>query len=169
MSGRPAWPQQNVQPTLLPSSGSYRAIYRYGAKPTRSPGEQSARLHHVGREAARGESAGQRGRIYARVRERTARRRRRPPRPWIKHLSTAVQSVSGTGLYPAATRREVHQSPRLRYRTGLVYRWVCRTEKSILFSRTSFFPYRLIPLNELYFQVTFVNFCRCYLLQNNQR
>lgn len=30
MSGRPAWPQQNVLPDLLPSSDSYRAIYRYG-------------------------------------------------------------------------------------------------------------------------------------------
>lgn len=144
MSGRPAWPQQNVQPTLLPSSGSYRAIYRYGAKPTRSTEERSARLRHVGREAARDESAGQRGCIYARIRERTARRRWRPPRPWIKHLSTAVQSVSGTGLYSAVTRREVHRSPCLRYHAGLVCRWVCRTGKSILFSRSPFFSYRLI-------------------------
>lgn len=54
-------------PTILP----YRAIYRYGTKPTRSRGERSARLCHVGREAAWGERAGQRGSIYARVRERT--------------------------------------------------------------------------------------------------
>jgi len=119
MSGRLAWPQQNVQPVLLPSFGSYRAIYGHTALKTRFPGERSARLCHIGREVARDERVGQRGCIYARVRERTTRQRWRSPRPWIKHLSTAVRSVSGTGLHLTATRREVHRSPRLRYRAGL--------------------------------------------------
>lgn len=92
MSGRPAWPQQNVLPDLLPSSDSYRAIYRYGAEPGLR--ERSARLRHhrPGSTARMWRREGQRKRIYARVQERGRRRRWRPLRPWIKHLSTAVRS-----------------------------------------------------------------------------
>lgn len=138
MSGRP---KQNVQPTLLPSSGSYRAIYRYGAKPTRSTGERSARLRHVGREAARDESAGQRGRIYARIRGATemeasaamnqAPLHSCPERFWYRSLLRRNSEGSSPITTSAVSRRTCLP-------LSLPY------GKSILFSRNPFFSYRLI-------------------------
>lgn len=108
---------------LLPSSGIEPSTDTAVDQP---PSSENGLHATVGAEW----KSGTKREVFMRACEREPTRRRwRLSRPWIKHLSTVVRDVSGTGLYPAATRREVHRSPRLRYRAG----FVCRARKSILF------------------------------------
>lgn len=149
MSGRPAWPQQNVLPDLLPSSDSYRAIYRYGAEP--GSRERSARLHH--------HRPGSTARMWRRGTKKTylcARARKRDvgmdrDGGLCGHESSTSLRLSGAvsdvGLCLAATRREVHHPVTTSAVSRQIRNWLyLLTYKKIKFSRRDFFPIIAVSL-----------------------
>lgn len=130
MSGRPAWPQQNVLPDLLPSSDSrIEPSTDTGAKP--GPRERSARLRHRRPGLDRADvKERDKENVFMRACKREAGadgdrgrrgRRWRPLRPWIKHLSTAVRSRFWCRSLP---RRNSKGSPPSGHRVSAVSRQI---------------------------------------------